>query len=108
VNITIDHVDSIEILKLEGIFNSKNISSFKDHFDRIDHGDINHIILDMERVEEIDSTGIGAIISLLKNLQHKGGNLRIIKLRGAVKKLFEVLRIDRIIEVYEDETVALK
>jgi anti-sigma B factor antagonist len=101
-------VNDAEILSLFGIANAENIEVFRQHIDRLIDSDVTTVILDFEKLEEIDSTGIGGIISLLKRMRLKSGDVRIINLRGAVKKLFELLRIDRGIDVYEDLESALK
>lgn len=100
--------NNIEILRFFGVVNEENIGIFREHIDRLINSDVNLIILDLEKLEEIDSTGIGTIISLLKRMRLNNGDVRIIKLRGAVKKLFELLRIDQGIEVFEDLESAIE
>ena len=78
-----------ELLKLSGIMNAETITEFREHVTRLAQSDVKLVVLDLEMLEEIDSSGIGAIISLLKHLRQNNGELRILKIRGAVKKLFE-------------------
>ena len=82
--------------------NAETIHDFREHIVRISQSNLNLIVLDLEMLEEIDSSGVGAIISLLKHLRLKNGELRILKIRGAVKKLFELLQIDRGLDIYEN------
>lgn len=103
-----ERISNIEILKLYGVINAENVGIFQEHIERILNDSVKVVILNLERLEEIDSTGIGAIISLLKKMRLKNGDVRILKLRGAVKKLFELLRIDRGIDIYEDLDEAMK
>jgi anti-sigma B factor antagonist len=91
-----------ELVKLSGIMNAETIHEFREHIVRISQSNLNLIVLDLEMLEEIDSSGVGAIISLLKHLRLKNGELRILKIRGAVKKLFELLQIDRGLDIYEN------
>ena len=108
MNIKTKKLDNAELLTFSGILNAENVSILREHIERILNDDILLVILDLEKLEEIDSSGIGAIISLLKRMRIKKGDVRIIKLRGAVKKLFELLRIDRGIDIYEDLKSAMK
>lgn len=96
-----------EFVKLSGIMNAETIAEFRDYINRVSQSDLKLVVLDLEMLEEIDSSGVGAIISLLKHLRLKDGVLRILKIRGAVKKLFELLRIDRGLDIYEDTDKAL-
>jgi len=101
-------MDDVEVLSLFGVINAENIGVFHEHIERVIEDDVRLVILDMEKLEEIDSTGIGGIISLLKRMRLKNGDVRILKIRGAVKKLFELLRIDRGIDIYESLDEALR
>lgn len=96
-----------ELLELSGVLNAESVEQFRDHILRIADSDLNLVVLDMRQLEEIDSSGVGAIISLLKHMRLKHGELRLVKIRGAVKKLFELLRIDRGLDIYEDTDKAL-
>jgi len=100
--------NQIEILAFSGVLNAENVSTFREHIERILNEDIKLVILDLDELEEIDSSGIGAIISLLKRMRMKKGEMRIINLKGAVKKLFELLRIDRGIDIFDDLEAAKK
>lgn len=106
--ITATKINNAEVLNFSGILNAENVTLFREHIERLLNSDINLVVLDLEKLEEIDSSGIGAIISLLKRMRMNKGDLRILKLRGAVKKLFELLRIDRGIDIYEDLELATK
>jgi anti-sigma B factor antagonist len=92
------------VWRLEGVLNAANVAELKQEMENIIKSDIPVVILDVEHLTEIDSSGIGAIVSLLKRMRMKKGDVR---LRGGVKRLFELLRIDRSMEVFEDLDQAL-
>ena len=54
------------------------------------------IILDMTEVKYIDSTGIGVIISIIRNLRDRGGTMEINGLNHAGIKLFDILNLTRL------------
>lgn len=97
-----------EVLRIEGVLNLATLDQLKGEIDRILTSPISVVVLDLEHLKEIDSSGIGAIVSLLKRMRMKKGDVRLLRLRGGVKKLFELLRIDRSMEVYEELEKALK
>lgn len=100
--------ENSELIKVSGIMNAKTIFEFRDQISRLAQSDVKLVVLDLEMLEEIDSSGIGAIISLLKHLRKNNGELRILKIRGAVRKLFELLQIDRGLDIYENSEQAFK
>lgn len=91
-----------QVLKLQGTLNLHNVPELKSHIDDILHGTCRIAVLDMEELEEIDSSGIGAIVSLLKRMRTQKRDVRIYRLRGTVQKLFQMLRLDKSMEVYDD------
>jgi anti-sigma B factor antagonist len=92
----------VRILKIQGTLNAQNVGEIKPHVDEILNGECRVAVLDLEHLDEIDSSGIGAIVSMLKRMRTQKRDVRIFRLRGTVKKLFELLRIDRSMEVFED------
>jgi anti-sigma B factor antagonist len=94
--------NQVEILKIQGTLNAQNVADVKSYIEKILGGNIRLAVLDLENLDEIDSSGIGAIVSLLKRMRMQKRDVRIFRLRGTVKKLFELLRIDKSMEVFED------
>ncbi len=62
-------------------------------------------ILDLSSVDFIDSSGLSAIVSVLKTLG--GGKLCISGLKDTVKSLFRLTRMDRVFQIYPSTEEAL-
>jgi anti-sigma B factor antagonist len=58
------------------------------------------VVLDASGVEFVDSTGLGSLVSLLK-MMGATGELAIAGPRPAVRKLFTVTRLDRVMRLYD-------
>jgi anti-sigma B factor antagonist len=56
-------------------------------------------ILDLSAVRFIDSSGLGALVSLGKHLG-TDGEMRLVVPHASVRALFEITRIDRILAVH--------
>lgn len=65
------------------------------------------IALDLSQVGFMDSTGLGAMLSCLRAVKGKGGQLRLFNLTPEVRQLFEMVLMDRVFEIHEDEQSAL-
>lgn len=63
-----------------------------------DHGD-KEIEFDLENVSFMDSSGIGALVFLLKRLRTQGGAIRLVNVSGQPKELIILLRVDQAIPV---------
>lgn len=57
------------------------------------------LVLDLSRVEFMDSRGCGAIIACLKNLSAAGGDLKLCRVTRPVRTVLELIRLHRICEI---------
>ncbi|SDJ36136.1 anti-sigma B factor antagonist [Ferrimonas sediminum] len=64
------------------------------------------VVLDLSRVNFMDSSGLGAMVAVLKT--PNCGELRIVGLQRAVLQLFRLTRMDRIFHCHDDVAAALK
>ena len=66
------------------------------------------LALDLAKVEFIDSTGLGAILSVLKSMP-KGSELLVCRLNETVSNMFMLTRMDRVFTICKtvDEAVTV-
>ncbi|HLM65510.1 MAG TPA: STAS domain-containing protein [Acidimicrobiales bacterium] len=53
------------------------------------------VVLDLEGVDFLDSTGLGTIISALKRVRTHGGDMRLVCTQGRIRRLFEITGLDK-------------
>ena len=56
-------------------------------------------IVDLEKVDYIDSSGLGTLVAIQKRALQNGGSVIIRGLRGLVKDLFELTRLTKVFEI---------
>ena len=83
----------IVILSISGELDLYNAPELKDSFQALIEEKKYKIIIDLDRVSYIDSSGIGALISSYSNLKKFQGQLRICNIAGTVKKVFELTKL---------------
>jgi anti-sigma B factor antagonist len=66
-----------------------------------------HIIVQLEDVRFIDSSGLGALLSGHKNAITKSGRLALVNVQKQVLSMFELTRLNRVFEIYADVDEAL-
>lgn len=67
------------------------------------------ILLDMSQLTFVDSSGLGALLSCLRTMNNKNGQLKLFALAKPVQALFELVRMHRIFSIYNnrDEAIAV-
>ena len=58
------------------------------------------VILDMKRVEALDSSGLGTILFLAKKCRALGGDLKIVSIPPQVKMVIDIVKFDKIFHIY--------
>lgn len=70
--------------------------------------DYTRVVLNLRHLEFIDSSGIGAILSFLRALNASGGDLKLCELSNPVRTIFELVRMHRIVEIYNNQEEAVR
>ena len=67
----------------------------------------NELLIDLQAVRFVDSSGLGALVSGFKNASSRNGNLKLAGLQLQVKSMFELTRLHRVFEIFNDVDEAL-
>ncbi len=67
-----------------------------------------HIILNLEQVEYMSSSGFRACIAILRKLKQREGSLKLCSIRPSVKRIFDVIELTSLFDIYETEEAALQ
>ncbi|MTE01082.1 anti-sigma factor antagonist [Paracoccus sp. YIM 132242] len=73
--------------------------------DLIDAGS-NRIVIDLSAVRFVDSSGLGAIVGLLKKVGNRG-EVVVCGLGDAVRQMFRVTRMERVFQIFPDADAAV-
>jgi len=66
------------------------------------------ILLDLKKVDFIDSFGIGELLASYVSTQNLGGKLKLCHVSKKLLLLFEITRLVKVLEIYEDCDRGLK
>ena len=66
------------------------------------------IVVDLQRVEYADSSGLGALLLGLRQARDKNGGLVMLNAQKRVKDLLHIARLDEVLQVFESEEEAVK
>jgi len=68
----------------------------------------NRVVLSMDETQYIDSTAIGWLLSCQKQFQRDGGRFVLHSVPPSVQQIFDLLKVDRVLQVAGDESQALE
>jgi len=98
---------SVMRLMLAGRLNLETAAVLKAAVRRVIARGCCNILLDMQGVEFINSSGLGALVSVLKDVRIAGGRLALCHLARYVKEIFEVTQLANVFVLYATDRDAL-
>ncbi len=96
--------NGITVSAVEGEINITTSPDLKKSFESIK---TNKVVIDMQNVAYIDSSGLATLVELLKKVKQKGGNLSLSQVSEKVKSLFEITKLDRLFSIYPSNEAAI-
>lgn len=100
--------DGIIVFTLSGSLDIGTVSTMRADLDALLSTGQHKVLFDLYDLEQIDSSGIGAIIALFKRVRANRGEVKIARLVGQPREIFSLLRLDRVFEIYNELEDALK
>lgn len=96
------------LVKIEGEVDVYTSIDLKKEMTKLVESDQKRIIIDLESVNYMDSSGLGVLVALLKELKKVGGELKLISLPVSVKKIFDLTRLTKFFNIYNNLEDAMK
>jgi anti-sigma B factor antagonist len=102
MNLTIEPQESFILARIEDArLDALSAPDFKARMSGALTGAAPKVVLDISPVSFIDSAGLASILSLVKGLP-EGGELRIAGARDAVRAVFRLTRLDKVLPLHDD------
>ncbi|WP_053334483.1 STAS domain-containing protein [Gemmatimonas phototrophica] len=107
MSFSLERMDDIAIVTVDGQLVVTNRQEFKQTIlDAVEQG-ARLVVVDFTTSGYIDSSGLGALVSLSRRLRDAGGDLRLVGLNEDLRTLFELTRLDALFPLYATRADAL-
>ncbi len=67
-----------------------------------------NLLVDLAEVTYMDSSGVATLVEALQLTNKNSGTLKLYSLRDAIKDVFELSRLDKVFNIYENEEQAFE
>src|SRR6266540_7003767 len=71
-------------------------------------GGATDIVVDMERVDFLDSTGLGVLVGGLKRVKSADGDLRLVVTQDRIMKIFDITGLSKVFPIHGSLDEALQ
>ncbi len=104
----IGHQDGVTIVTIEGRFDAMTAPEIKSElYKLIDSGAVK-MVINLEKMDFIDSAGLGVLVGCLRRTAAEGGDLRLAAVPPFCRSIFELTRLTRVFDVTESEAQAVR
>ena len=104
---TSKHPSGVLIVEVEGQLIVGNRQELKATIQQaLDHGE-RKLLVDFAKTGYIDSSGLGALVSISKKVREQGGELRLSGLNEDLRSLFELTKLDTLFAIADSSSQAL-
>ena len=98
--------EALVVTPLEERLDARVATDFKERMAELIASGNTKIVMDLSKVEFIDSSGLGAIVSSLKRMGGRG-DLVVCGLQETTMTMFKLTRMDRVFQVFSNEQQAV-
>lgn len=96
----------LPIIALEGEVDVYTAPQLKQQMISLLEEGAREVVVDLSRVDYLDSTALGVLIGGLKRLREMDGNLALVCPSPRIRRVFEITGLDKIFDIYDTEDEA--
>jgi anti-sigma B factor antagonist len=108
MEIRVSEQGKVQILACEGRMDAQVSGLLKERIKELLDKGATELVLDLKGLEFLDSSGLGALVSCLRRIREKKGEIRLAGLRPEVRSIFDITRVSRLFPIFETVEDALK
>ncbi len=103
----VEHVNGIVVVALDTELDANTALRVKQELGSAIGDQARRVVLDLSRLDFIDSAGLGVLVSLVKVLRARGGDMRLVGLKDPVRMIFQLTRLEKVFKIFGDREKAL-
>ena len=103
-----DERDGVVILRLSGkLFGGPDADTMKKAITELTDAGITNVIIDLEDVSVVNSTGLGILVSSLTTVRRHEGNLKLLHVPTRIASALQMTWLTKVFELHENEDEAV-
>ncbi len=96
--------EGVFVFQVNGEINISTSPELKKNFEKQPS---KKIVVDLEKVNYIDSSGLATLVEILKKTKSQSGSLGLAGMSDKVKSLFEITKLDKLFSIFKNQEEAI-
>lgn len=103
------HQGDVTVVTIQGVIKlGESARFFSEYFQELFQEETTSVLIDMTRIDYVDSTGLGELVGYLQRYENKGRRLGLLRPQSRILNLLKVTSLDRVFPIFDDEAEAIK
>jgi len=99
MKISLTEGDEKTTIKLMGDIYTEQGDELQQVFNGVVEKNPKEVVIDLAELKSITSSGIGKIVLLYKELNKKGGKIRIVGANDTIMQIFKIVKLDKLMKI---------
>ena len=100
LDLRVQQQDSRAIVHVGGEVDVATCPQLRDVLAELVDQSIYHLVVDLEKVSFLDSSGIGVLVGVYRRIREHGGSLRLTGPRPAVRRVLELTKVTTLLPIH--------
>jgi anti-sigma B factor antagonist len=92
-------INGIVVIEPQGRLDAASAKQFKEEIIKRAEGGARRLVVDLTQIRFLDSSGLGVLVSCLRQLTSLGGDIKISGLRPEIQSLFALTRLNKVFDI---------
>ncbi len=98
----VKEVAGVPVIELEGEIDLSTSPLFKEEVYRVIDSGRRDVVIDLDGLDFMDSTGLGVLVAVLKKTSDEGGSVRLVCSKRSIRKVFSITGLDKVFAIYDN------
>jgi anti-sigma B factor antagonist len=107
LNLRTSELDGVTVFAVEGEIDVYTAPRLRDRITELVGDGAYQIVVDLEGVDFLDSTGLGVLVGGLKKVRAHGGSLQLVCTQERLLKIFRITGLAKVFAIHDDTDAAV-
>ena len=109
MSVSYEIIDGVGVAKIQGTLMVTDADAFRQSFGQwYPQTNCRNVVVDLGKLEQLDSAGLGALVAAAQQVREKGGDLKFAALQKRPRLVFEITRSYKLFDIFNTVEEALK
>jgi anti-sigma B factor antagonist len=99
--------DGVDVIDISGQLDAFTTPDVKAEFKKLTDARHYKLVLNLEKVDYVNSTAIGAIVAVAQQVRRRKGDLKIFGMKPDIRKVFDLVGASKILGIFDTEKEAV-